>query len=153
MSTGQLIHEDYIILGLKAENREAVMQLLYQKLYDAGKVKDSFWKGVIEREKIFPTGLRIGNYGIAIPHTEPQYVKEEGIAIAVLKTPVCFEAMDCPDDMVKADIVFMLALGDGHNHIELISRIVKMFQNQDVLENLRTAGTKKEVAAIVRKNM
>lgn len=153
MDTDQLFSEDCIILDLEVNDKESAMKALYEKLYQAGKVKESFLKGVMDREKVFPTGLKIGDFGIAIPHTDPEHVKEAGIAIATLKNPVEFECMDDPDETLKAGIIFMLALEDGHNHIEVISQIVKMFQNQAVLEALQKAETNQEVIGIVKDSL
>ncbi|WP_346683779.1 PTS sugar transporter subunit IIA [Anaerostipes butyraticus] len=153
MDTGQLFHENCIILNLEAKDKESAMQALYKTLYQAGKVKESFLKGVMDREKVFPTGLKIGDFGIAIPHTDPEHVKEAGIAIATLKNPVEFECMDNPDTKIEAGIIFMLALENGHNHVEVISQIVKMFQNQAVLEALQKAETNQEVMGIVKSSL
>ena len=153
METDQLFDERCVILNLEAENKEEVLTAMYEKLYAAGKAKESFLENVIKREKVFPTGLRIGTYDIAIPHTESEHVNKSGIAVATLKNPVEFERMDDPDETAAAKIVFMMALKDGHDHIAMISRIVKMFQKQNVLSGLHEAQTKNEIVNIIQKNL
>lgn len=38
-------------------------------------VEDSFESAIMTREMSFPTGLELGHINIAIPHTDPQHVK------------------------------------------------------------------------------
>lgn len=153
MKATTLFQEQCVILNVKANDKEELLTVLYEKLYEAGKVKTSYLENVIAREERFPTGLKIKGFDIAIPHTESEYVKESGIAVATVQDEVVFERMDDPDETVKPKIVFMLALKDGHDHMEMISQIVRMFQKQEVLENLQAARSEKEIIHVIQNNL
>lgn len=153
MEAGTLFQEQNVILNLKAQSREEILTALYEKLYESGKVKASFLENVIEREKKFPTGLKVKGFDIAIPHTESEHVKESAIAVAKVQDDVAFERMDDPDETVNPKIIFMLALNNGHDHMEMISQIVRMFQKKDVLDNLYRADSAQKVISIIQNNL
>lgn len=149
----ELFDVERIKIDLEVENKEDVLKLLFEIMQKSGKVKESFLKSILEREKKFPTGLKIGDFGIAIPHTEPEHINEAGIAVAILKKSVVFQRMDDPDDLVDVKVVFMMALKDGHNHLSMISNIVKMLQTPKVLNKLKNAPSEQDVLSIVCSNL
>lgn len=153
MEAEALFQEQCVILNLQAKSKEELLASMYEKLYDAGKVRASFLENVIAREEKYPTGLRIKGFDIAIPHTESEYVKESGIAVATVQDDVAFQRMDDPDLSVNPKIVFMLALNNGHDHLEMIGQIVRMFQKQSVLESLLKAGSEREIISIIQSNL
>ncbi|MBU5585366.1 PTS sugar transporter subunit IIA, partial [Enterococcus sp. S181_ASV_20] len=60
---------------------------------DAEFVHPSYQQAVIERERIFPTGLPTKGINVAIPHTDSIHVKKEGFLVGVLEKPVTFETV------------------------------------------------------------
>ena len=62
----------FVIEG-EARNKEEALRLTFQKLYEEGLVKESFYEGCVEREKQFPTGLDTP-VPVAIPHTDSVHV-------------------------------------------------------------------------------
>ena len=61
---------DLIQINLQAEDSYAVIQALGKMLQDQGYVHDSFIDAVLEREKIFATGLPTPEIQVAIPHAD-----------------------------------------------------------------------------------
>ena len=61
-----LIHKDLVFTNLKFDNKTETLNFLSKKLYEAGYAKESFPLAVINREKIFPTGLPTGIINVAI---------------------------------------------------------------------------------------
>ena len=59
---------------------------MFQKNQTRKIYNDGYIESVIEREKIFPTGLEFPKYCIAIPHTDSKYIKKDAIAIVKPKT-------------------------------------------------------------------
>ena len=70
MAVASFIKESLINIGLKVENQDELFQAMFEKVYEQGFVKETFLPKIKERESIFPTGLSVNNYSIAIPHTE-----------------------------------------------------------------------------------
>lgn len=149
----ELFNIQRIKVKLEAQQKEDAIRALYELMLESGNVKETFLESILAREEKFPTGLKIGDFGIAIPHTEPEHVKEAGIAAAVLKEPVEFQRMDDPEDCVEAKIIFMMALKDGHNHLSMISNIIKMLQNKEVLTKLANAQSEQEVLEAIHSNL
>ena len=53
-----IIDKRHVKVGLKAETSEEVLRAVGQMLRDTDCVKDTFVDAVIERESVYPTGMR-----------------------------------------------------------------------------------------------
>lgn len=102
------------------------------------KVKPGYWESVLEREKSFPTGLQITpNTGIAIPHScDPSFSIEPSIAVSLLSKPLEVSSMAQPEEKVMVSIVLMLALVGSEDHLVMLQRMMEIFQDEELLQNL-----------------
>ena len=82
-----------IFLDFDANDRKDFLSKISKILFEKKYVKEGFDDSIIEREEQYPTGLDFGEYKIAIPHTNPEYVNEEGIITVKLKKPIIFRDM------------------------------------------------------------
>lgn len=153
MEVKELFCRKNILVNLEANKKEEAMEAMFKAMYNNRNVKESFLQNVLNREKKFPTGLKIAGFGIAIPHTDPENVLSPGISVAVLEKPVEFKRMDDAEESVNVRLIFMMALQDGHNHLKMISHIIKMLQDQSVLEMLHHAQSEEEVINIIYLNL
>jgi PTS system galactitol-specific IIA component len=64
------------------------------------------------------------------------------ISIATLTEPVQFCEMGNPEEKVDVKIVFMLAVKDSESQIELLTKLMKIVQNQDLLKEIYEADKK-----------
>lgn len=119
------------VSGLKT--REEVLAYLGQVMVDCGVVYESYPTAVLEREKIFPTGLQFQDYGIAIPHTDVERVKKAQLAIMTLDQPVEFYQMGTSDVVVPVQVVFMLALKEAHQQLTLLQDLVALLQDSQAM--------------------
>ena len=119
----QIVRE-CILPHYAAQQKEDIIQELSKRMKERNLVNADFQEAVLKREQKYPTGLLIGKRNIAIPHTEPQYVKVPCIGIATLKKSVAFHRMDACDELVDVDVVLLLALNQAHAHMEMLSRII-----------------------------
>ena len=122
-----------------AQQTEDIIQEPSQRMKERNHVNAALPEAVLKREQKYPTGLLIGKRNIAIPHTEPQYVKVPCIGIATLKKSVAFHRMDACDELVDVDVVLLLALNQAHAHMEMLSRIILMCQDEAFIEELMRA--------------
>lgn len=58
--------------------------------------------------------------------------------------------MGTDDTPVKVSIVFMLALGQSNKQLNILSKLMTVFQNQETLKKLKNASDK-EIKDIVTK--
>lgn len=153
MEGKELFCKERIQINLEASSQKDALKKTAELMEKTGIVKDDFFENILAREKKFPTGLKIGDIGIAIPHTDPEYVNEPGIAVSTMKDSVKFKRMDDPEEIVEAKVIFMLALQDGHNHLEMISSIVKMLSNKKVLNKLIQADSEETILETIHSNL
>lgn len=154
MLNDKIIDAKLIKLNIDVESDEEVITELSKLLIWAGYVKIGFPSAVIERERVFPTGLpTIGGINIAIPHTDDKYVDQAAVAIGVIKNPVNFKMMENPDKSISVKIVFLLALIDHNDQISILQNIAKIIQNKDLLNALVTEDTEEGIARLIEKNL
>ncbi|MBU3186273.1 PTS sugar transporter subunit IIA [Clostridium estertheticum] len=137
-SITEYLSKDLIINNLEAETTDDIFYALSKMLLKANYVKDSFYDGLVARESKFPTGLTLGKYNVAIPHTDAIHVLKPAIAIATLKNPVTFTNMD-GDGEVNVNVVFCMILKEPHSQISMLQQLMFLIQNEDVLKSLSEA--------------
>ncbi len=139
------------LLNQSFATKEEALQKLSEELRKKQCVTDDFYKNIIRREEIFPTGLAINGMGVAIPHTDSQYVNESQVAFMSLKKPLPFIEMGTNDKEIDISLLFMLALKEPHEQLEMLQQLIEMFQKSGVLEELLTLTTETEYLAIIKK--
>ena len=66
----ELLKEKLIFIDVEAKDREEAIGKMAKELYKKGYVKESYINAILDREKVFPTGLPTEEVGVAIPHTD-----------------------------------------------------------------------------------
>ena len=140
-----IIDRDNIFYNVKEHDREEVIRLLGEHLYNNGYVKETFSAAIAEREKRFPTGLRIGKYGIAIPHTDIKHVIKPAICVAKLYRPVAFIQMGSEREEVQVELILMLALRSPDKQIEVLKKIAVFLGEEEKTERLIAAQSEDEL--------
>ncbi|MCB2295302.1 PTS sugar transporter subunit IIA [Clostridium algoriphilum] len=152
MDVVDFVNNGVILTNLDAKSKEDVFKALHEELYKKENVKESFYGGLVKRENEFPTGLALSNYNVAIPHTDAEHVINSCIAVATLKNPVVFQCMEDESKSIEVSVVFMLAMGDAHSHIEMLQKLVSLIQNDSFLENVINAKDKNEIIQYIIQN-
>lgn len=151
MSLDLKINDELVFLDLKCSKNEEVLGVLSEKLHKLGYVKEGYREAVLEREKIYPTGLPSLGHKIAIPHADYNLVNETTIAIGVLDEPVTFQSMENVDQPLDIKIVIMLAISEPHGQIEMLQKIVSIIQDESLTEKIATSKSKIEVMNVLEK--
>jgi PTS system galactitol-specific IIA component len=146
---GLTISEENILVGTDAKSCEEVIQKLGALLYKNGFVRDTFTQAVLDREKVFPTGLQTHTFGFAIPHTDTEHVIKTSLAIATLHEPVLFRAMDNPEINIPVTIVMMLAVRDPKKVIPILRSAISIVEDGDALLALAQASSTLEIKEVV----
>lgn len=150
MDIMDFLKEDLVIPQLDAKDKQDVIIKLGNLLFDKGYVKKTFVDAVIEREKKFPTGLPMEEINVAIPHTDAEHVLKPAIAIGVLNNPVNFNNMADPESELKIDIVFVIALNDGHSQPELLQELISIFQDSRILISIKNCKDASSIIACIK---
>lgn len=140
------INKELVLLNEEAYSSDEILGKMANHLYHLGYVKSTFNKAVKDREIAFATGLPTESFGIAIPHADIEHVNNACICVATLKKPVDFRMMSNHDQIIKTSIVVMLALKEGHQHMELLSKLIMFIQDPVVLEKIYQSKSAKEVS-------
>jgi len=134
-----------VVRDLEASSDQGAIEKLATFLHDKGLVKESYINAIMEREKVFSTGLPTGSIGVAIPHTDVEHVNEAAVAIGILKDPVPFTVMASDDDKVDVKIMFMLAVKEPHAQIELLQTLMGVLADPALLQSISEATSNREV--------
>jgi len=153
-SVDDLLNEDLVMLNVEADSIEQLMTLMCDSARKKGYVKDSYLEAVLEREKLYPTGLPTEIIKVALPHsTDRSQVLKSGIFIARLKNPVAFKEMGDGERDVLVEMVFMLAVNGDKEQLTVLQDIVGMFTKREALTALKSAKTPKEVIAALKTHL
>ena len=131
--SGRELHlRDGVKLNLNPVSKEEAIGAAGALLAELGYVDRSYIYAMQEREKLVSTYMGMG---VAIPHGTSQAkdtVKKTGIVL--MQYP---EGVDFGDE--KAQLVFGIA-GIGDEHLDLLSKICGMLEDEEVLETLKATN-------------
>ena len=135
-----------------AENCEDALRILSEKFVEAGVVEDNFLEGLLKREETFPTGLPLDDrdFGVAIPHTDPEYVKSTQLGFMTLDEPVIFRFMADPSTEIPVRIIFMMAIREAHGQVEMLSKLMEIFWDSTTVDRFLAVDNIDDFLAIVR---
>lgn len=143
--------KELILLDVEANSKEDVISLLVNLIDENGYLtnKDDFYKAIMEREKISPTGLE---NGLATPHGKSSSVKSPVFAVAKLKKSI--EEWESVDEDNKVNIVFLLGIPlehAGNAYIEILTKLTTLFINDDFTKELSNIKTSDQLMALINK--
>lgn len=148
-----ILKNELILLDVEAQNQFNLLEKVAENLHQLGYVKDTYKNAVIEREKVFATGLPTLMGGVAIPHTDIQHVNTPAISIARLKNPVDFVIMGDDTATVAVDLIFMLAMKEEHAQLELLQSLMGILQDEEALSFIKKAQTKEDIRKFVSEKL
>ena len=133
--------EHSIIMNCQSKSQKNALEVISNKMAELTSTnKDEIFQKLYEREKLGTTAF--GN-GIAIPHARIEGIQSAKIIMLKLTQAIDFNSIDNS----KVDIVMSLFVPNGNNkmHIELLSKIASLLDNQVFREKIRTANTASDV--------
>ena len=128
----RVIDEKGVGLNQASVSKEDAIREAGALLVKQGCVKDAYVDAMVEREKLVTTYMSMG---IAIPHGTSEAkgcVKKTGIVL--VQYP---QGIDFGGEM--AQLIFGIA-GIGDEHLDLLSKICGMLEDEEVLEKLKTTS-------------
>lgn len=137
-----ILNDKNIILNGASENKYAAIERAGRLLADNGYVNAEYIDGMKKREDEITT--YIGN-GIAIPHGTSEYIKhikESGIVVIQYPEGVDFGAGN-------AAYILIGIAGKNDEHLEILSSIALVCQDEQNVFKLRHAASKEEIISIL----
>lgn len=127
---------DLVQTDIYAVNQKEAIEKVARMLIHHKYVTQEYPKLVFERELLYPTGLITRGAIIAIPHAADHAVQGNHIAIGILKNPVAFRSMEDMEQSIQVKIIFMLAIGGAHEHLEMLQILMQLFKEENLLKNV-----------------
>ncbi|TFJ91677.1 PTS sugar transporter subunit IIA [Lentibacillus salicampi] len=137
------LDKELIIVNSNASSKHEVLESLGSLMIEKGYANENYIDGLKTREKEFATGLSVKPVGVAIPHTDSSYVKEDKIAIMTLDEPVAFEEMG-GSNSVDVQLVILFALTDGDDHLKALQNIIQVIQDESFVREMVTVADKEK---------
>lgn len=144
-----LFMKDFIFLNSDYESRDVLLEKVYIRLLRKGRVKRSFINAIKEREALYPTGLPVTPFGVAIPHTDPEHVNEPCIAIIKPKNPVVFKEMGQGENDIECKFIFMLVVKNNGEQVELLQELISIFTNEENMHKLDACKNENEILELI----
>jgi len=132
--------------GVNLLSKKAVLEHLSEMLgSDCDELTNmEIFEGLLSRERLGSTGL--GN-GIAIPHGRMAGITETQGAFLKLQEGVDFDAVDNkPVDMFFA---LLVPEESTDEHLQILSRLAKMYSDDEYLENLRNQNNPETIYSLL----
>ena len=140
------ISEENIQLNLVADNWEEAIRLSAIPLLKSNDITEEYIDAMIDNVKNLGPYIVVDE-GIAIPHARPDsYVKNFGITINTFKKPITIGSHN------NIRIFITIASVNNENHIELITQIMKLIEDESFIDILNKDNiSEKEVLNLIRK--
>lgn len=142
------MNENLIFVDVSYNNCFEFLENIAEELLNLGYVKNSFKDAIIEREKVFPTGLPVEPIGVAIPHCDSKHVNKAGIAFVRFKDDVKFTNMDGEGE-VDVKIAFVLIVKEKEKQVGVLQKLMQVVTDKDILLNLYNEKNKQELINIL----
>ncbi|MBR5755553.1 MAG: PTS sugar transporter subunit IIA [Erysipelotrichaceae bacterium] len=133
----------------EAKDKEEALKILADEFMNSGVTKDTFYDAIVEREKSFATGLSLENMCVAIPHTDPEHVNRTQIGFMSLSEPVEFIEMGTEDKQIPVTMLFMLALKEAHQQLDMLMKLMDVFQNNDLMDRFAKVDNFEDYYALI----
>ncbi len=142
MKISDILSPSCILLGVEAKNKQQVLDILVDAIAQTGHVadKNELARVIAEREKLMSTGI---GHGVALPHGKSATVSRSVAALATMKTPIDFDALD--DQPVNIVLMLVGTEGNVGVHLRLLSRISRMVGTEQFRSRLIAAPTVESV--------
>ena len=140
-----LLTADVIHIVKQATDWRDAIAIACKPLIDNGAIEPRYI------DAIYRTHEEIGPYyvvgpGIAMPHARPEDgVNKLSLALTVISDGVTFNAQE--NDPVK--LLIVLAATDSHSHINVISQLAQLFNNQDDTNAILHAKTQQDILSVI----
>ena len=145
----KFINEELIFNKRDCKTKEEFFKMVHDKAFAKGFVKEEFYEKVLNRENTFPTGINLGEYGVAIPHTDAEYIEKEFIAICNFEDHIVLNSMEDENEKVNVKLAFVLGFNQPHNQLSALQELMGVIQNAEMVEKLINAKEKDEVVKLI----
>ena len=104
----EMFKEELVSINVEVDSEEQLFSYVAKRLKEGRYVKDSYLEGITKREEEFPTGLITKNLNIALPHSDPEHIREPFIYVVRINNNVTVKQMGDNQEMKVKDFFFLV---------------------------------------------
>lgn len=139
------INESNLNMFTRVDDWQQAVALAVEPMIARGEVEPRYLSAIYEMHREIGPYYVLGE-GIAMPHARPEEgVINTALSLAIVSEGVSFNSPD--NDPVY--VIFALAAKDSHSHIEMIASLSQLFCEEETVEKMRNAVSKKDVLKIL----
>lgn len=140
-----LFDKELVFLDIESSNANELFKIIAGDLKNKGFVNEKYYDGLINREKDFPTGLQLEDYGVSIPHTDPETVTKDFIAVVRPSFPIMFSLMEDNDKNIPVDLCFFIGLKDGKRSPLVLVELISLIQNHKLILSILNEKNREKI--------
>lgn len=149
MYLSQLIDKELVLYMKVAQQNELFINIA-NLLEEKQIVRSSYKNALLDREKLYPTGLDMVSLGknlpnVAIPHADVIHNLVEKIVVVKLEKPVLFHNMLLPDQEVEVSLIFFIINHNEGNQSHILAQLMDFFTEEDNLKILSQTNNRDEL--------
>lgn len=146
------IDKKLIFLDKEFNSQNELFDFMADVLIDNEYVLAEYREKIKEREKAFPTGLKLKNINVAIPHADPKFTKAAKLIVIRLKNKI--EFINAEDDTnILVDLVLGLTFENSEKHVEELMKMSEFFKNENDLEKIKFTNNIEDIYEILKSNL
>lgn len=148
-----LIDKKLIFKNIDVEDYHELFSKVGEQMINLGYAKSGYIEELNRREKSFPTGVPVKPIGVAIPHTEGQYINNNRLAVVTLKHPIDFEIMGSNNEKMPVSLVIFIGVHNGKEHMMILQKLIELIQNPSFVLSLLKTDTIEDLYNLLNKNL
>ena len=144
------LDKKYVFLHKDFASKEEAFHFINEILLENNYVTEEYLTKVLERENTFPTGMKLEEMNVAIPHIDSKYILKENLFVITSKKGIEFSNAENNGEKLNVSIIFGLLIKEHNTHISFLVKLIELFQQNDKLEQILESSDEDEVINILR---
>ena len=151
------LFEQELIFKEDFTNLDQAFEVMADKLFKRGLIKETYLESIKEREKNYPTGIDLsvveeGFPNVAIPHTESEYCNATKVILVKLQNEITVKNMMDSNSELKVKYLFMILNKAGGEQANILASIMDFVTNKNNINSLEKSETIEELYNVVKNN-
>ncbi|BFQ96943.1 PTS sugar transporter subunit IIA [Enterococcus cecorum] len=146
----EMFKEELVSINVEVDSKEQLFSYVAKRLKEGRYVKDSYLEGITKREEEFPTGLITKNLNIALPHSDPEHIREPFIYVVRINNNVTVKQMGDNQEMKVKDF-FFLGIKEPSGQVGVLQSLMNLFMNDDFVKEYIEAQSQEEIFNTIKK--
>ena len=146
MNPKRVLAKETIVMRLKSETKDGVIEELIDVLVTTGRIKDrkAALKAVVDREKKMSTGLQ---NGIAIPHGKTDTIDSLVASIGISPDGIPFDSLD--GEPARIILLTVSPASRTGPHIQFLADVSRVLHHESVRQRVLAATHEDEVLSLL----